>query len=395
MNEKLNGLVNLLKRKRKKVKKVKLPYGISSNRETGLFGKYGNHSLANMQRWEKIYAGEGLVFSAINTIAQSAIGNGWDIKSSNENAKNMVLEFLNNVDLEEILSGIIRHILIFGDAYLEKIFSNKNVLVELYLIDPKTIEIICDNYGKVEYYKQNIANNLESELIDKDDIVHIKLFSIPSSPYGVSTIGTNYDSIRRKIRMDEALAASLIRHGSPKYHISVGSPEENEYPPKEVLKDLRDEFKNIDEKNEFVTSSLIKIDSVDVRGIEHVNEYYEYFMNLIASGFSVPIEQIGIASGSTEATSKTRERLFNRYLSSIQNRIERIFQREIFPILLKDSFPNEIVSLKFGDISPHDESEKIKWVRPFIRALEKDNEILSKDEIRKIFGFEAIDEKKR
>lgn len=389
MNKKLKSLGNLFRRNRKKVDEVRIPFGISSNRELGLFGKHGEHSLTNMQKWETMYAGDGLVFSAVNAIAQSALGNGYEIQSSNEDAKQVILKFLIDVNLDELLSGIIRHVIIFGDAYLEKIFSNNSNLVSLDLIDPKTIEIICDEYGNTQYYKQNITSNFKSEVIDKDSIIHIKLYSIPSSPYGVSTIGSNYDTIQRKIRMDEAIAASLIRHGSPKYHVSVGSPEEGEYPPKEVLTDLKNEFKNIDEKNEFVTSSLIKIDSIDTRGIEHIEEYYTYFLDLVSSGFCVPAEQLGLTvKGNTEASSKTRERLFNRYLASIQKRIERIFQREIFPILLKDAFPEEIVSLRFNDISPSDEAAKIKWVRPFITAIEKDNEILSKDEIRKIFGYE-------
>jgi hypothetical protein len=391
MNKKL-ALGNIFRRKnRKKVSEIKVPYGISDYRELGLFGKHGDHTFTNMQKWEKMYAGDGLVFSAVNAISQSTLGNGYEIKSPNEDARQIVLEFLNNIDMDELLSGIIRHTIIFGDAYLEKIFSNNDNLVSLDLIDPKTIEIICDEYGNVQYYKQNITNRYSAEVLDKDSIIHIKLYSIPSSPYGVSTIGSNYDTVQRKIRMDEAIAASLLRHGSPKYHVSVGSPEEGEYPPKEVLTDLKNEFKNIDEKNEFVTSSLIKINGIDVRGIEHIEEYYTYFIDLISSGFCVPAEQLGITvKGNTEASSKTRERLFNRYLAAIQKRIERLFQREVFPILLHDKFPNEIVSLKFNDISPSDESQKVKWVRPFIQSLVKGEEILTKDEIRKIFGYEPF-----
>jgi hypothetical protein len=392
MIKKLASFGKLFRKKnRKRTDEIKVPYGISDNRESGLFGKHGDHTFTNMQKWEKMYAGDGLVFSAVNAISQSALGNGYEIKSSNEDARQIILEFLNNVDMDELLSGIIRHAIIFGDAYLEKIFSNNGDLVSLDLIDPKTIEIVCNEYGDIQYYKQNIKDKYHSEIIDKENIIHVKLYSIPSSPYGVSTIGSNYDTIQRKIRMDEAIAASLLRHGSPKYHVSVGSPEEGEYPPKEVLTDLKNEFKDIDEKNEFITSSLIKINGIDVRGIEHIEEYYTYFIDLISSGFCVPAEQLGITvKGNTEASSKTRERLFNRYLAAIQKRVERLFQREVFPILLQDKFPNKIVSFKFNDISPSDESQKVKWVRPFIQSLDRGEEILTRDEIRKIFGYEPF-----
>lgn len=367
----------------------KLGFSFASE-PSGLFGKNSDHNLFNMEKWEMLYSSDGLVFSAVNSIAHSALGNGYKIQSSNPEAVRLVNKLLEHIDLDELLSGIIRHIVIFGDAYIEKIYSNSGNLVSLDLVDPKTIEIVTDDYGEVQHYKQTIMNGQKAMIIEPEEIVHIRLYSIPSSPYGVSIIGTNYDTIIRKLRIDSAIASAIIRHGSPKYHISVGGPD-GDLPPEEVLEDLRREFKDIDEKNEFITSSLIDIEGVDTRGIDNIEEYYTYFIDLISSGFCVPAEQLGITvKGNTEASSKTRERLFNRYLRAIQKRIERIFEQEIFKDAIKNYFPNDSVKLTFKDISAEDEALKIRWIRPFINVLGTEKEVLTKDEIRDIFGFPPL-----
>ena len=388
---KLSAIGNLFRR-RKKVPQNRVISVDSEGFHSSIFPRHGEHTLNNMKNWERMYSGDGLIFSAVNSISQSVIGSGWEIVSIDKDAQEIVENFVEKIDLDKLIFNIVCHLIVFGDAYIEKEYSSLTQdLIALSLCDPKTIEVITDKYGNEIHYIQKIEGNYTGEVIEKKDLVHQRLYSIPSSPYGISTIGANYDTIRRKIEMDAAIAASLLRHGFPKYHISVGGQEEGELPPKEVITKIKDEFKEISEKNEFVTADIIKINGIDVRGIEHIKEYYDYYLALVLGGFMVPGEQLGLFTGSTEASGKVRERLFNRFIKGVQHQVVRSFDLEIFPDILKDSFPEAKVRLRFEDISPIEESIKIKWVEPLLRTSDGPFEILTKNEIRKIFGYEPLD----
>ena len=385
---KLSAIGNLFRR-RKKVPQNRTISVDSGGFHSSVFSHHSEHTLSNMKNWEKIYSGDGLVFSAVNSISQSVVGAGWEIVSSNEDAQEIVENFIEKINFEKLMFNIVTFLIIFGDAYIEKEYSQlTGDLVNLSLCDPKTMEIIVDNYGRETSYKQIIEGKYTEEIIDKKDLVHLRLYSVPSSPFGISTIGANYDTIKRKIQADEAISAAIIRHGFPKYHISIGGSEEGEIPPKETLTEIKDEFKDINEKNEFVTADLVKITGIDTKGIDNIKEYYDYYLALVLGGFMVPGEQLGLFTGSTEASGKVRERLFNRFIKGVQHQVVRSFDLEIFPDILKDSFPEVKVRLRFEDISPIEESIKIKWVEPLLRTSDGPFEILTKNEIRKIFGYE-------
>ena len=385
----LAGISSLFRR-RKRLPRVENKISVSSGGYwDSPFSKSNVHTLANMELWQKCYIGDGMIFSLVNSIAQGVIESGWNIVSINKDAQKIVEAFIDRINFEELIFNAVVHLVVFGDTYIEKEFSSidEEKLANLSLCDPKTIEIIVDKYGNEVSYQQ-IIDGQTIEEIDKDSIVHLKLYSSPSSPYGLSTLAANIDTIRRKIKMDEAIASSLIRHGFPRFHITVSGSEEGEVPPKETLEEIKNKFKDINEKNEFVTADLIKIQGIDTKGIENIEEYYNYYLALLLGGFQIPGEQLGLFTGSTEASGKVRERLFNRFLRRVQRQIARSFDLEVFPDILKDSFPEIKVKLRFEDISPIEESVKIKWVDPLLRTSDGPFEILSKDEIRKIFGYE-------
>ena len=389
----LKRLSDIFRRRRKHTPlksghKYNVISAFTDNHET--IGKTSAHTVDNMKKWQKVYSSDGLIFSIINTISQSMIGNGYEIRSENKDAEKIIIKFINSIDFTSILSDIVRFVLIFGDVYVEKIYSKFNLhVVNLTLVDPTYMNIHTDKFGIEQYYTQTDFDNLNKEIIiQTEDMIHMKLFSVPNSPFGLSVIGANYDTIMNKINVDESVAAAIIRHGSPKYHVSVGSQQEGEFPSEDILLEIESKFRNMNSANEFVTPSVVDINTIDVHGVENISEYYEYFISLITSGFNIPIEAVGITtSGSTEASGKVRERLYNRFLESLQRRISTMFERNIFPDLIKEQFPNAKVFLTFGENVPEKLVNIRRWSWPFVKVVGTDQEILSKNEIRSLFGF--------
>ena len=396
INNPIKRLSDIFRRRRKRSplkseSKYSLISAFTDNHE--VISKSSAHTVENMKKWQKVYSSDGLIFSIINTISQSMIGNGYEIRSENKDAEKIINDFINSIDFSSILSDIVRYVLIFGDIFVEKIYSKFNShIVNLTLVDPTYMNIHVDKFGIEQYYTQTDFDNLDKEIIiQTEDMIHMKLFSVPNSPFGLSVIGANYDTIMNKVKVDESIACAILRHGWPRYHVSVGSQQEGEFPSEDILKELETKFRDMNSSNEFITPSVVDISTLDEKGIENISDYYEYFISLITSGFNIPIEAVGIVTaGSTEASGIVRERLYNRFLESLQRRISTMFERYIFPDLLKESFPNEKVFLTFGENVPEKLVNIRKWSWPFVKVVGTDQEILSKNEIRSLFGFPPV-----
>lgn len=372
---------------RRKKKVEKFPYeAFSEVANLPYLPKHSTRTVENLKRYEQLYVGDGTIFSAINGIAQAVLSNGFYLVSDNEQAKQYISDFLESIDFEFMVSNIIRDTLIYGDVFLEKIWSKfGHHLVSLTEIDPKSIEIEVDDYLNIKGYIQH--NKIKDIVLKPEDVVHIRFYSIPSSPYGISLLGTNYDTVLRKLKVDEALATAVLRHGSPKFVITVSSGEPGVLPDPKLLEDFKSVFSNIDEKNEFIIPDLVKIENIDTRGLENVTQYSEYFISLLTSGIGVPADALGLGINSTAASGIVRSLYFEKSIKYLQHRVERVFNKIIFNDVLVDSFPDDKVNLRFEDYSPHDEVDKIKYLRPFIKQVNTDQEVLTIDEIREELGY--------
>lgn len=339
------------------------------------------------------YNKEGTVWAAINSIAFNTVMVGYTIQSNNPEAKKLIHDFTKRVDLETHLLNNVIYALVLGDAFLEIIYKkNSKDISRLKDIDPRTMTINYNKYGEVQNYQQ-VINGQKLPPIEKDYICHIKLFSRADSPYGISMIEPSKDTIDRKVRTDEALSNAIIRHGTAKYVATIGTPEERQIPPKEVLEDIQSKLQYINEKNEFIVPWNVKIDTIDEKGIQGVEEYFNYFQSQVVLGLLCPEEALGLGRGSTEATSRVKAILFERMIRAFQIKIARIVEHDIFnKVLVANGFPENSVELVFNSVTEEDEALKAKWMGNLLRGFAK-SEIkpFTINEIRSFFGFKPID----
>jgi len=340
-------------------------------------------SVSDLLKYEKMYVKDGVVFACINTIVRTVIGTKWDISSEDEDAKSKVEEFISKLNFSEFLSEATRHTLIYGDAFIEKIYNTKGDFVDLSLVDPKTIEIISDDKGnELSYIQSTSFKKIEFE--PQKEMYHLKFYSIPSSCYGISQIGSNYDTIVRKTKLDEAVISAVLHHGFPKYHVKVGDISHDIIPSSSDIEQTAIQFQDINSKTEFITPDFINIVGLDTSGVENIEEYTTYFLNELVAGFNVPEEALGLGKGSTEASGKVRQKLFERMIRSLQITLENFVSKNIFVDIVGEETP---VKILFRDISPTEEAEAIKWIAPLLNTNENSFGVLTKNEIRNIFNL--------
>jgi len=262
-----------------------------------LFSSSTERNSAQLENLWKYYIGEGTVFASINYTAWNTVMAGYDILTDDDRIKMVVEEFRNRTNLDEILLNAVTFCLVFGDAFIEKIFNKSGKkLVNLKVINPITMEIIWDKYGRITGYRQTI-NGRKGDIIEPKYIAHFRFFPDPSTPYGVSLITPSIDTLKRKVRTDTAIASAIIRHGMPRYIITVGNEKIDAPIPEKVIDKIKSELKNITEKTEIIVPWTVKIDTIDEKGIKGVEEYFNYFQSQLVTGLMCPEEALGLGKG--------------------------------------------------------------------------------------------------
>jgi len=312
-----------------------------------------------LQTYWDYYTGEGTLWAAINSVAYSTVMVGYDIVSNDDEAKKIVERWCRKVDLQQHLLDNVTYSLVFGDGFMEIIGNKKGEPSSLKPVDPKTMEIEFDKFGIVQNYRQSLGLREKDKVpkLDRERICHIKLFSQPDKPYGISLLKANMDAINDKVRVDQALTAAILRHGTSKLVFSVGSEKDGQIPDSNVLAAIEKEVEDIDEKNELIVPWNVNVYPIDEKGIQGVEDYYGFNRSQVIVGMLCPEEVLGLGATATNATSKTKAILFERMIRSFQNRISRTVEEQLFKKVLQangynmEDEENELyVHIKFKEL---------------------------------------------
>jgi len=90
-----------------------------------------------------------------------------------------------NLDVEHAYS-VLRNMLIYGDAYVRLIRDEKGDIVRLHHLNPKIVEIECDESGKKISYATKLGD--ETRSYSPKDVLHFRWKPQQNSPYGTSIL---------------------------------------------------------------------------------------------------------------------------------------------------------------------------------------------------------------
>lgn len=365
------------------------------------FSDKGGRKIRDLKKYWQYYENEQTVWAAINSITYNTVMTGYSLVSDNEEAKDYIDGICEDINLEDALLDSARFTLIYGDAFVEKRRNKKGLVTELYTVDPKTMIAHYNKHGRIEYYQQIIDGTLLEGTIEPKDIIHIKFFNSPDSPYGISLLKPNEDTILRKVRTDEALFNAIQRHGTSKIVAYVGDKDDG-IPSEEVLESVQEKLEDITEINDFVVPWLIRIETIDEKGVQGVNEYFDLFQNQLIVGMMCPEEALGQGKGSTEATARIKAILYERMIKSFQKKLAGVIKRELFNEQLRlvglvdEKTDRPInVQIKFNSVTEEDDALRAKWLGNLLRGFPEGLQPFSINEIRGLMGLphrEGMDE---
>jgi hypothetical protein len=369
-------------------------------------GKSMGASIGGSERSDKqlktfwnYYEGDNMVFASVSTIAYNTVMCGYNLVSENPKAKELISMMFDRMDIDGVLLDNVIYGLVFGDAFIEKVRgkldestlkkAGDKYIVSLKTVSPMSMNINSDKYGREESYQQKIGGQLLPGKLTSEEIMHLRFFPKPDSPYGISLLGPSKDSIDKMRDVDESIYNAIQRHGTGKYVVTVGSQEE--IPPKAVFDKIKTDLEDISSKNEFIVPGVITISTIDERGVPGVEAYSDTFLKKTVVGLMCPMESLGLGGNSTEATANVRAIMFERFIKSIQHKLETKLRIELInQILVEHNYEPNLVYMIFNSVTDADEESKAKWIGNLFRGFPEGKKPMSINEIRARFSLPPV-----
>lgn len=333
-----------------------------------------NRDYDHLIKLGKIYRRGGPVSEAIRTYANLVFSNGFRIEGDDEALNEEVEEALDNMGFEITGPQAIIDALVYGDAFHEIGFgqgSKADVPVMLFPRNPESFRIEADDYGQISGYTQVIRRETlgqqEEIPLERERIFHLSLDNLGGSVYGMSLIDSAWNDILWDAQICESTAQAIKRHGYPRFHVKVGM--EGEDIDVETMRKIDSQFKNLNSKQEFVTSHDIEISNIDQMGQTNAKLYGEWSTMRLCTALGIPEELLGLGRGSTEATANVKLRAFYDKISAIQKKVARAFTQQVIDNITKAPGRCRIV---FNEVNPEDEAKLAEWMAKIMSATPVD-----------------------
>lgn len=336
-----------------------------------------------------VYVRDPSVHAAVDFLSDQIAGGGFYTSADDPEAKQVVDDFNEKVNLDGLLMQTTREVIGFGNSFWEKVEPKD--LHEIKILPLVSIsKIKRDEYGRVEYYKQAEIRYKGAEL-EPERIIHFKWNPIESGPFGVGLLQslvlplkiageTRSSLIEMKAKMEEAMTSIISKYAGPTEIWRFPGLKEDKVT--EVTRKVKDLPR---EGARFVTSikeAKVDVVATDPRG--RFGPYVEHIWNQFILGLETPLPKLFTTPGFTEASAKAALELAERKVLSMQRFLKRIIEREVFWVVLKQSGYDPAqanVRLNWG----MPEKPDIEALLPVLTNIARDRpEIIKTSEFRKL-----------
>ncbi len=259
-------------------------------------------SPSELKRFWELYLTDESVFGLINGLTTLATGPGFEISGETNEEKNYIEQAFTRS--WPAVHSLVRNALIFGNGFAEIIYTRAGRFYSLEALFPPDLEIIKQD-GEIQYLHKET-----NKIFPPNKIFNLVFFPREDSVYGLSLLKPLVSAITKKEKLANALVTAVERH-LPRLHIILKRDELGHYPSEDERRAIARQFKDLKPEYEIVTTDLIDINSIDIKGVPNIDEYLSFMLSLISLGALTPIELLGSAERKvTHATARIRANVF-------------------------------------------------------------------------------------
>jgi len=285
----------------------------------------------------------------VDFLADQAVGMGFYTTANKEyaeakQAKQIVDEFNESVNLDELLQIAAREIVASGNSFWLKIepehLENLKILPLTGFDDPKAV--VRDRYGEVTGY--NYAYGDVKKNFPPEKIVHFKWSPVDFSAFGtgalqvlLTELSFNGDKrmsfLEMKARVEKVMPEIFEKYAGPdELWVFAGASDEKLAEYQRLIKSKpKAGARFVYNKAE----ADIKTVAVDPRA--RYEAYVDHILNQVYLGGQTPIPKLLTTPGFTEASANAAIEVAERHVMALQRFIKRIVEREIFAPVIKQA----------------------------------------------------------
>jgi len=326
------------------------------------------------------------------------IGNGWEVKSEDENQEiakelEMMLQEDPLISFDESLEEIAGTAFEFGFSVSEKVFTLKNNKVTLKYIKtrhPASWQIKVDKFGNVETYFNDTTQTLVP--IDKSSIIHYVNNRKFQNPYGESDLRAAYSAWIGKKHVIRYFSMFLERAGG----VTPVAKLDNKMPPAFKSK-VYDIIRKIQASTAIAIPKELEIEFIEAK---NKGEAYEKAINIfnmmIGRGLLTP-DLLGISGSETAGGSyslgQKQFELFVMHLDKRRGILERLINSEIVKPMATWNY-GMIENYPKFKFKPLQEEDKMKYAQTWLELVKTRQVKMPVEQINhfnEIVGFPKID----
>ena len=289
-----------------------------------------------MEDIEKICKKFGVINGIINKFTDSIVGE-FSIQCDNENARQIIKDFMKDTNLSVNIRSWIWEGLSKGNGYMELDLIDN----ELRVLNAKDIYVLRDKKGNILGYNQYIGpsdfRNWQKKIIPlkASQIAHLKINEIAGEAYGLGMIYPNERTIENLILLEQDLIKLTKRKAGAPIHVKIGQP--GEVANTAVIDSFKQSLQYLTNRTEWVTDGNVEMNTLQFNELgKNIQDQLNYLTKELCAGMEVP--EVLLNSGQlNEGIAKTQDAGWKRKIAAIQEKIESIIENQIFKVILQNN----------------------------------------------------------
>ncbi len=311
---------------------------------------YGVHPTLDTQDLiQEGYQKNVIVYRSVNLIARNAASVSWMLYHGDHELENHpMLNLMNEPNPMQtramLMEGLMAHILLSGNGYVEAILSPDHQVLELHLLRPDRLHIVPGKGGIPSAYEYRVNGTRRLIPVDqetgKSRILHLKLFHPSNDWYGMSPLEAAAFAIHQHNGVGEHNLSLLQNGGRPSGALVIKSPENSSSPlTADQREHLRESLTASYEGNQNAGRILVLEGNMDWREMALNPKDMDFVAgkNLssreIAQAYGVPPMLVGVSGDATFANyQEARLHLWEDTILPLLDMVMEEFTRWLGPL---------------------------------------------------------------
>jgi len=303
--------------------------------------QFGESPPVSFETLMNVYLRDPAARAAVDFLADQAVGAGFYTTAEISEAKEIIDNFNEAVNLDGLLLQTAREVVAFGNCFWEKIEPTQ--LVKLQILPITSIEKIQrDKFGTLLGYKQTprYGNNF----LEPNRIIHFHWNPTNGEAFGTGILRSLAEAltfnnsnetrpayILMKASIEKSMTDIIKKYAGPtEIWKFIGLPDDKASQYAALLKSMPREGAR------FVVNVPAEVEVVTVDPRSRFDTYIEHIWNQFILGLQTPLPKLFTTPGFTEASAKAAIEIAERKVTALQRFLKRTIEHQVFtPLILQ------------------------------------------------------------